>query len=166
MHPASIDVIADARTEPNPEIFHPGDGSLLLRWSFLELVNHSSPTVSGNPNRLRVRKFANAGGAEFSAKAGTFHTPEWQTRIGRDHGVDKDHSGVQLGRKEFLFFAIASPGARPKAEYGVVREVDCLVNIAHAENSCDRAEDFFAVRGRVFGHIDQNGGLIEESRAL
>jgi iron complex outermembrane receptor protein len=23
---ASIDVIADARTEPNPEIFHPGDG--------------------------------------------------------------------------------------------------------------------------------------------
>jgi iron complex outermembrane receptor protein len=25
-YPASIDVIADARTEPNPEIFHPGDG--------------------------------------------------------------------------------------------------------------------------------------------
>ena len=23
---SSIDVIADARTEPNPEIFHPGDG--------------------------------------------------------------------------------------------------------------------------------------------
>jgi iron complex outermembrane receptor protein len=25
-YPSSIDVIADARTEPNPEIFHPGDG--------------------------------------------------------------------------------------------------------------------------------------------
>jgi iron complex outermembrane receptor protein len=25
-YPASVDVIADARTEPNPEIFHPGDG--------------------------------------------------------------------------------------------------------------------------------------------
>lgn len=35
---ASADVIADARTELNPEIFHPGDEALFLRWSFLELV--------------------------------------------------------------------------------------------------------------------------------
>ena len=125
-----------------------------------------SPTVSGNPNRLRVRKFANAGGAEFSAKAGTFHTAEWQTRIGRDHGVDKDHSGVQLGYEKFLFFAIISPGARTQAEYGVVRELKRLVNIAYAKNSCDRAEEFFAVRRRIFGNIDKNGGLIEKSRPV
>jgi hypothetical protein len=38
IYAASVDVIADARTELNPEIFHPGDGALFLRWSFLELV--------------------------------------------------------------------------------------------------------------------------------
>jgi len=34
---ASIDVIADARTEPKPEIFHPGDGRSFyggISWSW------------------------------------------------------------------------------------------------------------------------------------
>jgi hypothetical protein len=37
---------------------------------------------------------------------------------------------------------------------------------AHAENSCNRAEDFFAVRRRLFRHIDENRGLVEKSRTV
>jgi hypothetical protein len=77
---ASIDVIADARTEPNPEVFHPGDG----RPSTVEFpgVGESfrSP-FSGNPNCLRVCELASPGGAEFASKTGTLYTAERQTRI-------------------------------------------------------------------------------------
>src|SRR4029077_11154820 len=85
---------------------------------------------SGNPNRFRVCKLANTFSAELTAESGTFYTTEWQARIGRDHGVDKDHSGIQFGREEFLFFAIVSPGARAEAKCRVVGEVDRFVSIA------------------------------------
>ena len=121
---------------------------------------------SGNPNRLRVRELANSRGAEFSAKAGTFYAAEWQTRIGSDHGVDENHSAVQLRCEKFLLLAIFGPRARTQAESGIVRELDGRVGIAHAENSCNRAEDFFAVRRRLFRHIDENRGLVEKSRTV
>ena len=121
---------------------------------------------SGNPDRFRVREFANARGAEFASETGTFHTAEWQTRIGGDHRVDENHSAVQLRYEKFLLLAIFGPCARTQAESGVVRELDGRVGIAHAENSCDWAEDFFAVRWRLFRHINENRGLVEKSRTV
>jgi len=121
---------------------------------------------SGNPDRFRVREFANACGAEFSAKAGTLYAAEGQTRIGRDHRVDENHSAVQLRYEMFLLLGIFGPRARTQAEWGVVRELDGRVGISHMKNSCNRAEDFLAVRRRLFRHIDENRGFIEKSRTV
>ena len=73
---------------------------------------------------------------------------------------------VQLRCEKFLLLAIFGPRARTQTESGVVRELDGRVGIAHAENSCNRAEDFFAVRRRLFRHIDENRGFIEKSRTV
>src|SRR6266487_3938756 len=121
---------------------------------------------SRNPDRFGVCKFADASGAEFAAEPGAFYSAERQTRIGGDHGVDENHSGVQLRREEFLFFTIIRPRAGAEPEWGVVRELDRFVGIAHTEDSCNRAEHFFAVRGRFFGHVNKNSWLVEKSRAL
>jgi iron complex outermembrane receptor protein len=91
---ASIDVIADARTEPNPEIFHPGDGRFTAEFPGRGELFRSD--FSGNPDRFCVREFAHAGGAQFAAETGAFYAAEWQTRIGGDHRVDENHSAVQL----------------------------------------------------------------------
>jgi hypothetical protein len=40
-----------------------------------------------NPDRFRIREFANSHSAKLAAKAGTFHSTERQTRIGCDHRV-------------------------------------------------------------------------------
>src|SRR4029450_11675467 len=122
--------------------------------------------LSGNPNRFRVREFADAGGAELAAEAGTLDAAKRQSWIGGDHRVDENHSAVQLRCEKFLLLAIFGPCARTKSEGCVVRELDGRVGIAHAENSCTRAEDFFAVRRRLFGHIHENRWLVEESRTM
>jgi iron complex outermembrane receptor protein len=73
---SAIDVIADARTQANPQIFHPGDGrsfyggvSGIGEWS---VWRH----LSRDPDRFRVRELANPGGTEFASKTGTLHTAE------------------------------------------------------------------------------------------
>ena len=95
-------------------------------------MNPFESGFSGNPNRLRIRELANSRGAEFSAKTGTFYAAEWQTRIRRDHGVDENHSGVQLGYEKLLFLAIFGPRARTQTESSIVRELDGRVCIANA----------------------------------
>src|SRR6266513_1614705 len=112
---------------------------------------------SGNPDRFCACEFTNACGAQFATKTGAFYAAEWQTRIGGNHRVDENHSAVQLRRKKFLLLAIFGPCARTQAECGVVRELEGRVGIADAENSCNRAEDFFAVRGRLFSGPDRPG---------
>jgi len=87
---------------------------------------------SGNPDRFRVREFANACGTQFAAETGTFYAAEWQTRIGGDHRVDENHSAVQLRCEKFLLLAIFGPCARTQAECGVVCELDGRVGIANA----------------------------------
>ena len=87
---------------------------------------------SGNPDRFRVREFADACGTQFAAETGTFHTAEWQTRIGRDHRVDENHSAVQVRYETFLLLGIFGPRARIQAEWGVVRELDGRFYIAKA----------------------------------
>src|SRR5262249_54311049 len=121
---------------------------------------------SRNPDRFRVREFANAGGAQFATEAGAFYAAEWQTRIGGDHRIDENHAAVQLRCEKFLLSAIIGPRARAQPERRVIGELDSRVGIARAENSCNWAEDFFAVRRRVFRHIDENRGLIEKSRPV
>src|SRR6266576_5572998 len=121
---------------------------------------------SGNPDRFCVCEFANACGAQLATKTGAFYAAEWQTRIGGDHRVDENHSAVQLRYENFLLLAIFGPCARTQAEGGVVRYLEGRVGIAHAEKSCNRAEDFFAVRWRLFWHIDENRGLVEKSRTM
>ena len=100
---------------------------------------------SRNPDRFRVCEFADSGGAEFAAEPGAFYAAKRQTRIGGDHGVDEDHSGVQLRCEKFLFFAIVGPRAGAEPKCGVVRELDRVVGVAHPENSCNRTEDFLAI---------------------
>ena len=73
---------------------------------------------------------------------------------------------VQLRCEKFLLLAIFGPRARTQTESGIVRELDGGIGIAHTENSCDRAEDFFAVRRRLFRHINENRGFIEKSRTV
>src|ERR1043166_8476394 len=97
---------------------------------------------SRNPDCFRVCKFADSGGAKLAAETGALYTAKWQTRIGRDHGVDENHSGVQVRGEEFLFFRIVRPRAGTETECGVVRELDRVVGVAYPENSCYRAEDF------------------------
>src|SRR6266496_238788 len=121
---------------------------------------------SRNPDRFRVREFADACGTQLATKTGAFYAAEWQTRIGGDHRVDENHSAVQLRCEKFLLLAIFGPCARTQAECGVVCELEGRVGIAHAENSGNRAEDFFAVRRRLFRHIDENRGLVEKSRTV
>ena len=82
----------------------------------MELVNLFRSGSSGNPDRFRVREFANARGAEFSAKAGTLYAAERQTRIGRDHRVNENHSGLQVRGEELLFLGIIRPRAGTEAE--------------------------------------------------
>ena len=56
------------------------------------------------------------------------------------------------------------PYAPGSQEY--FRELDSRVGVAHTENSCNRAEDFLAVRRRLFRRIDENRGFIEKSRTV
>ena len=122
--------------------------------------------VLGNPNRLRVRELANSGRAEFASEAGTFHTAERQTRIGGDHRIDENHSGLQVGYEELLLLGIIRPRAGSEAERTVVCHLDRLRCIAYPENRCNGAEDLFAINGRFFWHIDQYRWLIEKSWAM
>src|SRR5215472_186180 len=46
----------------------------------------------GDPDCFGVHEFADAGGTELATEARAFHAAEWQTRIGRDHCVDENHS--------------------------------------------------------------------------
>ena len=70
---------------------------------------------------------------------------ERQPWIGRDHCIDEDHAGVQLGYEKLLFFTIVRPRAGAETERSVVRELDRAVGIPHPENSCNWAENFFAI---------------------
>src|SRR5262249_16838956 len=104
------------------------------------------PRLLGNPNRLRVCKFADTCGAKLASKTRALHATERQTRIGCHHGVNENHSGLQLGCEKFFLLSVFGPCARTQAETGVVREFDGGMDIAYTKNRRDRAEDFFAVR--------------------
>src|SRR5919198_325888 len=119
-----------------------------------------------NPNCLRIGELANSGGAEFASKTGTFHTAEWQTRIGGDHRVDENHSSFQIRREELLFLGIIRPRAGGKTKRTVVCHFDRLICVGYPENGCDRSKNFFAISGRFPWHIDEHSWLIEKSGAM
>src|SRR6266542_4235764 len=119
-----------------------------------------------NPDRFRVCEFANAGSAKLAAKAGTFYAAERQTRIGCDHRIDENHSSLQFRSEEFLLGWVVGPRARREPESGVVCGLDRFVCVAHAENRCDRTENFFAVSRRFFRYIDENSWLVKKSGTM
>ena len=133
--------------------FSSGRWASFLRWSFLELVKRSGPA---SQEIQIVFVFVNSrvpAAPSSRPKPGTFHTSEWQTRIGSDHRIDENHSRFQVRREEFLFLGIIRPRAGCETERTVVCHLDRLGCIAYAKNRGDRTEDFLAVSWRFLGHM-------------
>src|SRR5262249_2596019 len=103
-------------------------------------------SILRDPDRFRVCEFPDARCAELATETGAFYAAERQTRIGGDHRVDKNHSTVQLRCEKFLLLSIFGPHTRAQTKCRIIRKFDGCVGIAYAENRCNRAEDFFAVR--------------------
>src|SRR4030095_17092455 len=49
-----------------------------------------------DPHGLDVDEFANAFARKLAPVARTLHSAEGQSRVGRDHGVDKDQARIDL----------------------------------------------------------------------
>ena len=55
---------------------------------------------------------------------------------------------------------VVGPGAGAEAEAAVVGEADGFVDVFHAEQRRDGAEKFFAIGGRFFRDVGENGGRV------
>ena len=90
------------------------------------------------------------------------HAAERQARIGRHHGVDEDHAGLDLRRRSARARAASVVHAlapRPKGES--LATPDRLVDVAHAEQDGHRAEQLLVVGGRVGRDVGEHGRRVK-----
>ena len=66
---------------------------------------------------------------------------------------------MQLGDEALLFGGVARPGGGAEAEGRVVGDLDGLVEVLHAEEHGDGAEELFAIDGGGARHAGEDGGL-------
>lgn len=104
-----------------------------------------------NPDCFGVGEFADAVGAEFAAVAGGFHAAERETGVGGDHGIDEDQAGFEVVDEALALGGIVGPGAGAQAEAAVVGDAQGVINVFHAENAGDGAEEFLAIGGESLG---------------
>src|SRR5271166_6404414 len=113
------------------------------------------------PYRFDVREFAEAEGAELAAVAGGFHAAEGKTRVGSHHLIDENEARFEIVDEAIALRRIVGPRAGSQAEAAVIGYSDRFVDIFHAENTGNRSEEFFAVGGRIFGHVGKHCGFVE-----
>ena len=108
---------------------------------------------------LCVEELAHTGGGELAAIAGVLDAAEGEARVAGDHGIEEDCPALEPGDEALLFRRVASPGGGAEAEGSIVGEGDGLVEVLHAEEHGDGAEELFAIDGGGAGHAGEDGGL-------
>ena len=98
--------------------------------------------------------------------AGGFHAAERETGVGGDHGIDEDHAGFEFVDEALALGRIVGPGAGAEAEAAVIGDAQGLINIFHAENAGDGAEEFLAIGGGIFRNVCKNCGRDRNCRGL
>src|ERR1019366_5714138 len=119
-----------------------------------------------DPNRLRVHELADAVRSQFSPVAGLLHAAERNARIGGDHLVNEYHPSFEFVDEALALLVVVGPCARALAKAHVVGYANRLILILHAEDRGHGAEEFLAVRRRVFRNVGQDRGLMIISLAL
>ena len=66
---------------------------------------------------------------------------------------------MEFGDEALLLGGVAGPGGGGEAEGGVVGDGDGFVEVVHAEEHGDGAEELFAVDGGGAGDAGEDGGL-------
>src|SRR3984885_4409310 len=117
-------------------------------------------SLSFDPNRLDIRKFANTEGAELTPKARLLHPAEWNAWVRRHHFVDEDHPGIEPFDKFFLLLFVFGPTAGAQSKTCVVGNANCIRRVLHAKDGSYRAKELFAVGRRIARNICQNRGRI------
>ena len=78
---------------------------------------------------LRVDELTDAQGCKLAAIARHLDAAEGKPRIGGDHAVDEDHTGIKLVGEAFAFVRVFGPCACSEAKAGVVCDMDRFVDI-------------------------------------
>src|SRR5262247_840644 len=86
-----------------------------------------------DPHGLDVDEFADAFARKLAPVARSFHSAEWQSRVGRDHGVDEDQASFDLVYQTVALLSVISPCARGQAEGRGVGQPDRFVEVADSE---------------------------------
>src|SRR5215472_1759643 len=105
--------------------------------------------------RFDIHELAQAPDTQFTAVSRVFHPTERQPRVRRNHTVEKHEAGVELVDKSGLFVRITGPGAGAQPEAGIVGQRNRGVEIRDPKESGDRAEQLFAISGRLTRDVDE-----------
>src|SRR3984893_18145312 len=92
------------------------------------------------PDRLYIREFADAKGAQFAPVSGPLHATEGQPRVGCYHAIDEHHSGFDFVDQALPFFFVIGPGACAQAEAAVIGDENRLIQISRAKYAGYRAK--------------------------
>src|SRR3954471_23151281 len=125
--------------------------------------------------------------AELATEARVLDTSERETRVGCDHAVDEQQSGLDLGDKPIALGVVTGPCGRTESETGPVRTAagvvrgpgggteseigpvgnpDGVANVAGLEHGGDRAEQLVVAGRRSRRNIRENRRLVEITLAI
>src|SRR3982751_5511797 len=104
--------------------------------------------------------------AELATEARVLDAAEREARVGCDHAVDEQQSGLDLGDKPVALRILSGPRGSAELEVGSVGNPDRVANVAGLEHRRDRAEQLVTGGRRSRRNIGENSRLIEETLAI
>src|SRR5438105_12649525 len=123
---------------------------------------HAPGHGSTDPDRLRIREFANSLFGQLAAIAGRLDSPEGKPRIALHHPVDEYLPRLELVHQPVDLFRILGEGCGPEAELRVVGQRDGVIEPLRAHDGRYGPEDLFLPDLGALG-LERDGGLEEEA---